>query len=411
MFHSLARKLCLAVMVLVLAVVPALVGCGDEGGTTTTEILIGLETDLTGPAQSSIAPVYNGIEDYLKSANAEGAVPGAKIKIVTYDHRTDYSRIPVGYVWLKGKGVKAVMYPSPTDIQMLINQMTDDKLPALGTTILASWMNEAWAFGTANTMEVSSQRCMKWIMEEWDYTGTGRNPKIGFVGIQGSVPTEAHFAGFEAFVNAHADKFDYLGAKFVTSSTSAFAQEVDALRSCDWIFVYFYQTTLTSFVKEARARGYTGNIMSTSASMPGYWNLVRSAVPASELYGCYHVHHMPWCEDVPFATKWRSYMTEYRDAGYVEVEGQSPSYATGIFWAEWLVDVVKRAAENVGAENVDGQAIRDAAETTNMEKVSEGWAADWVLSPTNHVLNPADKMYVWDVDQVKWIRVSESIVL
>ena len=407
------KRVCLAFLALLVVAVPAVAGCGGGGAVTTTEILIGLETDLTGPANSSIAPVYAGMQDYLKEASAAGVIPGATVKIITYDHRTDYSRIPIGYVWLKGQGVKAIMFPSPTDIQMLMPNLTADKIPGLGTTTLTSWMNEPWAYGMASTMQMSSERCMKWIMDNWDYTGKGRNPKVGFIGVIGSVPTAAHLEGVETYIAAHASKFDYLGSAMVPSSATSFAGEISKFASCDWIFEYFYQTTLTTFVKEARARGYKGNIMATSAAMPGYWNLVRQAMSSNpgDLYGCYHVHYEPWCEDVSFATEWKSMMSKYRSADYVATEGQSPSYSTGIAWASWLVDVIKRAVEKVGADKVDGQAIRDAGETTNMEQISKGWANDWVMSQTNHILCTADKMYMWDVQQLKWVRVSDAIVL
>jgi len=411
MFRCLRRRLSLAFLAALLVIGSVLVGCGGGESSAGVEVLIGLETDLTGPACTSIAPVYNGLEDYLEKANEEGVVPGATVKIVTYDHRTDYSRIPVGYQWLKGKGVNAIMFPSPTDIQMLISRLTEDKIPAFGTTALTSWMDEEWAFGTSPTMQISSERCAQWIMDEWDYEGTDRSPEVGFVGIIGSVPTEAHQEGFEDFIDAHPDKFNYVGAKLVPASTSTFAHEISVIEDCDWVFVYFYQTTLTGFVREARARGYVGNIMSTSASMPGYWNLVRANVPAEELYGCYHVHYMPWVEDNSFATEWQSYINENRSADFVAVEGQSPSYATGIYWGKWVVDVVKRAVEEVGAENVDGQAIRDAAESTNMEQISKGWANDWVQSPTNHILITEDKMYNWNVDTLEWDNLSDAIVL
>ncbi|MCX5999050.1 MAG: ABC transporter substrate-binding protein [Chloroflexi bacterium] len=414
MFHLISRRLILVILVLVVVAVPALVGCGGGGtSTSNTEIRIGLETDLTGPANSSIQPVYAGMQDYLKEAEAANTIPGVTVKIITYDQRSDYSRIPAGYVWLKGQGVKAIMFPSPTDIDMMATKFATDDIVALGTTTLTSWLNNPWCFGMASTMQTSSARCMKWIMDNWDYTGKGRNPKVGFIGVVGSVPTQAHQEGVETYIAAHPGKFDYLGSAMVPSSTSTFAGEIAKFASCDWIFEYFYQTTITTFVREARARGYKGNIMATSAAMPGYWNLVRAAMSANpkDLYGCYHVHYEPWCEDCAFATFWKSMISKYRSADYVATEGQSPSYATGIAWALWLVDVLKRAVATVGADKVDGAAIRVAAEATNMEEVSQGWANDWVMSSSNHILCTADKMYMWDVAQSKWVRLSDAIVV
>ncbi|MCX5998952.1 MAG: ABC transporter substrate-binding protein [Chloroflexi bacterium] len=336
MFCRLTKRVGLVVLAAVMVSLSALVGCGGGGTSTTkTEIRIGLETDLTGPANSSIAPVYAGMQDYLKDAETANTIPGVTIKFITYDQRSDYSRIPAGYVWLKGQGVKAILFPSPTDIDMLASKFATDDIVGLGTTTLNSWLSNPWCFGMASTMQVSSERCMKWIMDNWDYTGKGRNPKVGFIGIVGSLPTQAHLEGVETYIAAHASKFDYVGSTMVPTSTSTFAAEIAKFSSCDWVFEYFYQTTITTFVKEARARGYKGNIMATSAAMPGYWNLVRAAMASNpgDLYGCYHVHYMPWCEDVPFAAAWKSMISKYRSADYVATEGQSPSYATGIAWA------------------------------------------------------------------------------
>jgi len=47
----------------------------------------------------------------------------------------------------------------------------------------------------------------------------------------------------------------------------------------------------------------------------------------------------------------------------------------------FTVDAIRRAVEEVGAENVDGTALRDALAETDM--VVEGWGNPWKFTENN----------------------------
>ena len=394
-------------LVLGLVVVVPVVGCA-EGGDTGTQLVIGYQGDLTGPGGSAMMPIHSAMQDYLKTVEAEDPIPGLKLKIVSYDTRSDYSRVPLGYTWLKGQGAELILFPSPADIDIVSRKLEDDQIPGFGTTALEPQRDNQWAFFIFETMEVQNAACMQWIMDNWDYTEEGRNPKVGSMGWIGLSTTIGMQDGIDAFLEDNPGKFEWVGEEFAPLGTTAWAIETKALMDCDYIFIGTVGTGSASFIKEVRLRGYDKAIIGPTAPIPGYWGLIESVVAApAELYDVYHLHNMPWCIDCSFADEWRGLMTENRSSDWVEGEIRQSGYATGPAWMTLLVEVIRNAVEEVGAENIDGSAIRDAAASINLDLTGDGWGNAWVLNDENHICCNTYKVFEWDVDEDWWVGVSD----
>jgi len=305
--------------------------------------------------------------------------------------------------------VQACFYPSPTDIEMLSDKHAEDQIVAFGTTCLESLRDREWTFFLTETQQHEAQTCMKWVMDTWNYD-EGK-PKIGLVGHSGALPTEAHLDGVTTFLEANPDKFDWVGSQASPMGTTAWAVEAMALMECDYIMPVTYGTSTGTFIKEIRARGYTGSLLATSLAFPGYWNIIRSIVPEDDLFGCYHSHWMPWVGDNAFATDWRAAITEYRAGAFADAEGQQASYGTGWAWGILLTDIIKRAVEEVGVDAVDGVAIRDAAMSTSLDLTASGWGNPWELSADDNLCAATSEMHEWDVDEEVWVNISDPIVV
>ena len=100
-------------------------------------------------------------------------------------------------------------------------------------------------------------------------------------------------------------------------------------------------------------------------------------------------------------------MTENRSSDWVEGEIRQSGYATGPAWMTLLVEVIRNAVEEVGAENIDGSAIRDAAASINLDLTGDGWGNAWVLNDENHICCNTYKVFEWDVDEDWWVGVSD----
>jgi len=406
MSKRLTKVVALVLLGVLLAILPGLAGCGQKE-IKGVEIRVGFQGDFTGPASAAIRTVYDAFMDYLDTAEKENLLAGAKVKVITYDQRTDYSRYTPGYVWLQGQGAKVMLFPSATDIQMNEKRFAANEIPAVATTALDSLRASEWAFFLYETHEAQTAGCFQWIVDTWDYQGKGRNPRVGHIGYLGLVPTIAAQAGIDQFLAANPGRIEWVGAKLAPIATSTWAAEAKALLDCDYIFLTTFGAAAGTVVREARLRGYQQAFISHSMVFPGYWGLVESIVAHSDLYGIYHQQQVPWCDELPFATEWKEALVKYHPGAYAEREIRLSGYSTGWAWGICMIDVIKRAIEKVGAENVDGPAIRDALATSDLDMTSQGWGGTWIISTGNHILIHTAKTYQWSVEQGKWIAISE----
>lgn len=400
----------LLVGILLLAAIPGLVGCGDNGGGgDQVEIIIGYEGDWTGPAAPGAAEYGGGFLDYIKWTNEENPVPGVKLTVKIYDTRSDYSRTPIGYAWLKGQGMKVLAAPSPADIDINYSKLEQDQIPAFGTTSWLTRRNADWAFWVFDTMEGQTEFLMHWIAtRDWDYATEGRNPKVALVGWSGLSVTVGSLAGAESYMAAHPGKFDWKGAHMSPIGNVNWSTEVSKLVGCDYIIIGTIGAGSATFIKESRNRDFTGGILSNSAPVTGWWNLITGSVDADLLYGQYSSQQMPWFSDNAFTQFCLTIALKYRSQEWVDTAFKQSSYCTGPAWGMMVVGAIRKAAEEVGPENVDSHAIRTAAGSLDLDMTADGWGIPWKLGPDNHVACDTTEMIIsWDVQAQKWIVVAE----
>jgi len=398
MSQRLTKIVALVLLGVLLVTLSGLAGCAGEEAKV-PEITIGVLTDFTGSASFAVKPTINAMMDYFRMVEEEAPIPGVKIKFITYDTRLDYARVPVGYVWLKGQGAVMMHVVNPADNEILINRYEEDEIPVIGSQVQPTLLGNAWMFCFSSSNANETEVLMQWIMDTWPYEEEGRLPKIGHLGWT-LMSTEYHQEGIDAAREANPGEFDWVGVERVPLGTTTWATEVNRLKNCDFIVVSVVGPMAASFVREARARGYEGNFLSGINAFPGYWDLVRAAVPKDELYGCYYAGPWPWWnEDVPYIADLERAIQRYR-SGEAEALMRSSGPLTGWCHAMVMADAIRRAVEEVGAENVDGTAIRDALAETDMEVA--GWGNRWRFTAEENFLTRAERVFEWKVAEEDW---------
>jgi len=409
MKKRLAKGMVLVLAAVLLLTVPGLVGCGGGGAVELPQIKIGILTDFTGPASFAVRPTLNAFMDCLKLAVADGTIEGATVKFYTYDQRTDYSRTPPGYVWLKGQGVVMMNIISPTDRQMLRDKFAADQMPVFGSGPVEGEASvDPWTFlGNASNGE-EMEILMQWVMDNWDYAGKGRPPKIGHKTWNISSGTY-HQAGIDRMLAWYPDKFSFAGVEKSPTSQSSWAAEVAKFKDCDYIIITTSGPQTTTFIKEARDRNYAGVLLGCQDSFPGYWDLVEGAVLADKIGTCYDMVFSPWwntdCELVRGAK--RGVMTYH--AGEADAMLRASGGVSGWMYGLLTVDAINRAIGAVGgAENLTGAAIRDAFLATNLS--IDGYPRPLKFTDTDHVAVHEALVYKFNAALPnKWEAVSDWI--
>jgi len=403
MSQRLIKTVAFILLAVLLLTLPGLAGCAGEEEEEVPEIVIGILTDSTGPAAYGCTQTVNGFKDYFRMVEEKDPIPGVKITFASYDMRTDYSRVPPGYVWLKTKGAMLVAIIHPSSMDILASAAAEDQIPLAGTTAVALYQNE-WAFTMYATNAVQIEAILMWIADTWQGEEL---PKVGHVGYSGYTTTAGYDAGIDAFLEANPGEIDFVGTQAPPTGTSTWASEVGKLKDCDFIIMTCMGPGVPSFIREARARGYTGAFVSGIEAIPGFMKSIKAAVSSDQLYSLYAVGYWPWWgQDVPYLNDLEEAIQKYHPDDF-EVLTKESGPITGWGWGLYVADAIRRAVEEVGAENVDGAAIRDALAETNID--IEGFGNIWSFTENRHVLCLAQRASEYDAEEDDWTAVSDWI--
>ena len=400
MKRRLIKVAVVALVGLLLVGVPGLIGCGgggqDDGGGT---VRIGILTDFTGPATYAVKPTVDAFLDSFKWAEEHDPIPGVTVEAITYDQRTDPSRVPTGYEWLKGRDVSMMYIMSPTDRAILADTFIEDEMVIIGSGVDESAPTHPWTFNWWGSFGQEGEAFMQWVMDTWDYEGEGRNPKVGH--LSWNLPSGTfHQVGIDRMLEAYPDKFEFLGEERPPAGTSTFAVEVANLKDCDYIFTCTVGSTMANFCKEARQRGYTGALVSGTSSFLGFWDLLTTSAPADELYEFYCLYFAPWWnEDVPFINDAKAALEQYHPDDFesrLVTSGPISGWGVGMV----TVDALRRAVDSVGLENLDGAALREALLATNL--TVEGFGNVWKFESDYNCVLRTMKAFKWSIEASDW---------
>jgi len=409
MRKGLIKTVSLAFVSLLLVTLTGLVGCGGQV-TTASEVTIGFLGDLTGPGALAVGQVYKGLQDYFSMIEEENLIPEAKIRLVNYDTQSMYARLTVGYEWLKNRGAKLLVIISGPDQIQLADRFEEDRLPSLGLSGAAVLTGNQWNFSMMGSQQAQAEALSQLVMTKWDYQSKGRSPKIGHIGLSGFVTTMRYQDGIDGLLAANPGKFDWAGEQTVPFGTSAFAGEISKLKSCDYIIMTLYGPAVAAFVKEARQRGYQGGFLSGMEAFGGFWGQVRAVAPSESLTNCSYAHYEPdWSDSGTFIADTKVQLEKYR-SGDAATLMMGTGYTAGRAWGILLGDVIERAAENVGASNVDGAAMQAALASTDINMTAQGFGNDWVTNGTNNAYAITQKAYEWSIADGHWIEASGWIL-
>jgi len=407
MLNRLKKMMALVLLIAMLATLPGVAACGNGEETSGKKLIFGWDWDFTGRSALGVTQLYTGLVDYLRMTKETNPVPGTEVELKTYDTKSDAARVVVGYRWLKDRGMD-LFSCSPTDFPMLRSQLEADNTPSfLGSTLLEI-LDSPLVVSVYGPPDSQLEVIMDWIMDNWDVSANGKC-KIGFVGFAGLPFFESQRDTVMEIINENPDKLEITSVQMVPSTTTTWATEIGKLKDSDYIGVAMTGPPLTSFIMESRQRGYEKGIVGPLECMMAFWSLVKAAVPPAGLEGCVSGFYFPWYTDTgAFMTEVKAAMQEYRaDEAAELLEGTG--YLCGWAYGMILVDSLRRAADEVGGENVTGMDLFRAVQETDM--AVEGFGGfDWKTTPTANALMRAVALYEYKANVEDWVMIEDFVI-
>lgn len=358
----------LATVGLVLLLVTSVVcGCGGGGEKEAKTVVLGWMGDQTGPSASIFRQVIMAMNDYLEDMEDTNPITGVDVEIIAYDTRMETARIPVGYQWLKGQGMDLLlgwdaMTPAITRADQAV-----DRTPQYNFTAWPTTMDEDWVYSFGYTNQIEGRAILDYVINQWwPAKNAGRAVKVGWVANPEQGTYGEFGAGFEYVLARNPGKAEMIKTGGAATQ-SAWASETAIVKDCDVIIVTTVGTSSGTFLNEIIQRGYKGQIVASTNAVLGAWDMVTSLVPKSSLNGMLIPHFYPlWVDQTQFIEKADQVLSAKHPAEAAKLKAGT-TWISGWLTAHILCEAVREAAAEIGAQNVDGAAIRDAFETMDLE--------------------------------------------
>jgi hypothetical protein len=392
-----------AVLVLIL-LAPLLFGCGGVGGGGgKVTITIGYITDFTGPAAGMVQTLNYVVEDVVRHFNEEDLIPGVKIRLVTYDGRSDPARDIPGYDWCRERGARVVITLVGATGEILKPFAEKDKvvLAALGGS-MPLIEPPGWAFWFSIPSGYEMETLLKWISEEhWDYAKG--IPKVGMAAWN-EPTTRDILTGLKKYSQDHPDKFEWVGSFLVPLGTMSWGGEIEKLKNCDYVQGAIVPAPLATFVKNFQGRGYHATFISGSAT-PSFKGFLVDTFGWEPLDGWLSTSIGKWwTEHSGMVGLANELLYKYRVGQAEDIVYQGMGYVGGFHNVYAILEVFKKAIEEVGAENFNGQAFYDAA--LNYRTTWEGYP-QWGFSETKRYLIGDVQVFEWNAEAKDLVRLSD----
>ncbi len=378
----------LMLLLVLLMITSALVGCGSDdptnqpltrpGATDTVtpqtppteptvsdvpkvDVTIGNLSDLTGVSANAMGYINKALADFVEHYNENNLIPGVNLKVVTYDGQMDPSKDVPGYNYLRERGADLIFTPIPATPTTLRSRVDKDGVPLFGAASAIEVLTPpGYVFNLGSIPEYDAYTLMAWIAENhWDYEVNGP-AKIGAAAWSEGY-SDALFKGVREYVEAHPEQFELVGLHLI-DFTFQWGTQIEDLKDCDYIWG---PLPMHVFIKDYRDAGYHTVFLATDAHA-GFMGMIDKGGLWEEIDGMLFVRGSKWWTEEQGGlielTKELVYKNHDSDAEEIIRSGVGYLSSSCIFQT---LNIIKKAAEDVGPENVDSQAIYEAATSYN----------------------------------------------
>jgi len=371
-------------------------------------ITIGDLTDFTGPGHDALTPISWALADYAEYINEQGLIPGVELKVVAYDTQYNAERFGTGYEWLRDQGAQVIFTAPPYVAEMLKARAALDKCPIICATATAALVDDpGWVFTLNNISYDQADRFYQWLAEEhWDWETNGP-AKIGMVGYN-MQPNIDYRDALVDYCDDHQEQFEFVYEALVTYGTMTWSAEVAQLADCDYVGVGPVGAVMpTTFIDQFRAAGHEATLFG-SDSLSAYQGAVVGKVGWDAVDGTLTHHGWGWWTlESPEVELVRDLLYANHPAEAYDVRRMGIGGAGGGIQTHFALQLIKAVIEEVGAENFDGQAFYDVAQTLT---VSLPGCGELSFTEASRAGRHAFNVWEWSAAEEDLVLVSDQWV-
>lgn len=370
------KRIIILALVLLMAAIPALAGCGNSGGGASTdgsategaaagEIKVGVNYELTGGVASYGSDSLKGVEMAIKEINdAGGVLDGQQIKLVTLDDKSDAAESTSVAERLMGQEkVVACLGPATSgNFKATIPSATQNKTAVISASATA---NDVTVDASGKTLDYVFRICFTDDFQGVTMANFASN-KLGAKKAAIYKDTSSDYA--KGLASSFRATFEKLGGTIVAeegyvAKDTDFMAVLTGLKSkeFDVLFVPGYYEEAGLIIKQARDNGINVPILGADGfDSPTLLELAG----ATALSNVYFSNHYSSLDNDPLV---KQFITDWG----ANNAGASPNAfnALGYDLGKFIADAITRAG------SADNEKIKDAlAATTDFVGVTGSFA-------------------------------------
>ncbi len=375
------NKVSLLIMMITLLSTMSLTGCGKSNNTPVTStdtphttiepsitptpddivITIGNLTDLTGPTANGVGPVNSSLKDTVKYFNDENLIPGVELKVIEYDGQFDPSKDIPGYKWLRGKGADLIFAALPGATITLETTVNKDNVLLFATTgDLEAITPPGYVFTLGTIPQYEGYTLLKWLAENDPDFPQDRPAQIGGAAWADGY-TQYVFDAMKEYIEVHPDQYEWVNG-YITTVKFLWQTEIQVLKDCDYIFA---PNPITKFADELRDAGSNAKLIGTDTHA-AFLGLVDNGDYWDEIDGTLLLRSsLWWNEKEGYMINLTKDILQRYSASSTDEMMMTVGYL-GVGSVYQIMDIIRRAAEAVGPENIDSQALYEATQSTSL---------------------------------------------
>jgi branched-chain amino acid transport system substrate-binding protein len=308
---------------------------------------------FTGPGASGEPIFLAGMLDYVKYFNEEGRIPGVTVEIVWRDSARTMERWLSAYEAFKGRGISVMISNETLGIEPYQAKVEKDQIPMyIGNPVQEIVYPPRWYYFRSPTWAEMFAVLAEYLMENWQEE---RPPKLAFITVDSSFGRQIEVTGTKY---AESLGFEMLPMEFIPyvpiDTTTQLLRVRE--RGADFVYISWLQFGAGVIMRDAERLGLFEQIHFTGLDASVGKQMIEMAGTASEGYLVPTTVPSFAETDVPGIKLMLDTQMKY----YGRVKVEEPEYVFGWTGTVITCEAIRRAVENVGYENLDGPAIKEA---------------------------------------------------
>jgi branched-chain amino acid transport system substrate-binding protein len=383
----------LGIVAVVLVLLLSFPACSPAPTIERTTVQIGHVDPYTGAGSVSVQLVGAALQDYIRYFNEQKAIPGVNIEVAWADSMRQFPQWYTHYQRFVERGIPVIV---ADDTQGLTTpDFEKDGVVALaaGGTQEASYPPD-WRYAESLTNVEQAAAVMDYFMENWQEE---RPPRFAFILMDSAWAYEVEDGGTKY---AQGLGFEVLPAETVPFVVLDATPQLLRLKEggSDLVYIQGLAPSSEPVLRDVERLGLLGQIQFSGHASSMGERVIEMTGVASEGYLIARAFPSFAETEIPGIVMMLDNMIEYH-----RKEMREDEYIHG--WVRGVIacEAIKEAIENVGYENLDGAAIKEALDS--FQDFDVYGLCEITYSPEDHRGNT--KIAIYEVRDGKLVRVTD----